>query len=349
MKEYYLSVIDGTKKGLLAAMLRRFLEGLSFFYSAGIRLRRYCFDKGHAAARELPVPVVSVGNLTWGGTGKTPLVIELAKKVEAMGKKPLVLTRGYGNDEAKELMENLSPIPVGVGTDRVKTAWKYLTKGKYDIVICDDAFQHWKIDRDWDILAVNAFEPFGTGFLIPRGNLREPLEAFRRAQTVVLTHSDKHLGDVARVKKALLEIAPHLEIAEACHEPMHFYRTVAGEIKPLEFFGHIRAVVFAGIGCPDAFRRTLEGLGIRIAKFFQFPDHHPFTREEIIEVRDFLFKENLQDAITTEKDYFRSKKILVDILDPWVLKMRMKIKVGERKIEDRLAELMKAGKLKFLD
>lgn len=348
MKKYYLSLIGNERKGPFTAFLKSVLHGLSAFYSAGVKGKRALYEKGLTRRRELPVPVISVGNLTWGGTGKTPLVIALAKMAEAMGKRPLVLTRGYGNDEALEIRENLPSVPVGVGKDRGKTGWEYLLKSKIDVVICDDAFQHWKLARDWDIVAVNVRAPFGNGFLIPRGNLREPLTALRRAQTVVLTHSDEKLTDVAGTKEAFLKIAPHLEFAEACHEPLFFYRTVADEKKNLESFRHIRAAVFCGIGSPGPFRESLEKLGVKVARFFEFPDHHRYTRKELVEIRNFLLKERLQDAITTEKDYFRSKKLLVDVLDPWVLKIEMRIKVGRERIEAHLAELIEKGKSKVI-
>jgi len=338
---YFFSVIEGTRQGWDAGLLRGILRLGSFLYGFASALPRLLYETGCFRKKRLSVPVVSVGNLTWGGTGKTPFVAELVKKVLAMGKNPLVLIRGYGEDESKMLQENFPSVRVGVGRDRARVAEHFLRDSRIDLVICDDAFQHWRLARDWDIVMVNAQSPEGNGFLIPRGNLREPFSALRRAHSVVLTHAEgiAH-SEIETLKKKLRAFSPRIDCMIANHRPLCFCRPFSGETKLPGLFRGIRAAVFSGIGFPASFRRTLEETGIVIEKFFEFPDHHRFRRTELFEIRDFLKQNGTPELITTEKDFFRSRESLRGILNPWVLKMELRISEGVERVAERLTGLL---------
>ncbi|HNV87199.1 MAG TPA: tetraacyldisaccharide 4'-kinase [Candidatus Omnitrophota bacterium] len=346
LTDYFLSVIEGSRQSLDARFLRGVLRGGSLFYGAGSAMTRALYESGSFPKKRLSVPVVSVGNLTWGGTGKTPFVAELVKRVLAAGKMPLVLIRGYGNDESKMLRENFPSIRVGVGRDRARVAERFLRDSKIDLVICDDAFQHWRLARDWDIVMMNGRSPEGNGFLIPRGSLREPVSALRRAHSVVLTHTEgMNPSEIGRLWERIRSISPGIDCIEAAHRPLCFCRPFTGETRLPESFRGVRAAVLSGIGFPVSFRKTLGEVGIETVKFFEFPDHHHFRKTELFEIRDFLGRSGVTELITTEKDFFRASESFRGILNPWVLKMELRIIQGGERLAERLAGLLEGKRL----
>ena len=342
MKGYFLSLIQGEKKDPLSQSLKFFLWLLSLVYGASVSLIRFLYESGWLRQERLPVPAISVGNLTWGGTGKTPFVIDLAKRIQLFGRKPLVLSRGYGADEWKELSFNLQHIRIGVGKDRVRIAKSLLSQEKADVVICDDAFQHWRLNRDWNIVTMNAALPFGNGFLIPRGNLRENASALKGAHTIVLTNVDRvPPNNLTQLKRKLLDHAPQAEWVETVHEPIHFYKASSKEIRALGSFRGVSTVAVSAIGSPELFSATLRDIGMNIKKSFEFPDHHFFKEKDLLPVKEFVNEASIQDVVTTEKDFFRVPELWIHMLDPWILKVRIKIISGEEKITARLLALLK--------
>lgn len=341
IREYYLSLIRGERKDPLIWALKKVLGLLGMIYGGMVQCHGALYNGGILRRQKLPVPVISVGNITWGGTGKTPLVIELAGMIQRLGKKPAVLTRGYGSDEWKEITANLPGVPVGVGRNRIQSGLEILSKERVDVMLCDDAFQHRPLERDWDIVTINAASPFGNGCLIPAGELRELPAALARAQTIVLTHVDRvSASQLAGLKEKLLHEAPQAEWVEAVHEPVHFYEAASGEIKAMESFRGKRAAAFSAVGAPRLFIETLERLEIQIVKAFEFQDHHPFTAQDITGIRDFMKQTGIETVITTEKDLFRAPELLKKSLHPWILKVRMKIVSGEEKMTARFSELL---------
>lgn len=339
--DYYLSVIRGGRKDVLSLLFKAVLNFLSVIYGQAVWCHKNTYARGILRRAKLPIPVISVGNITWGGTGKTPLVIELAKMIQRLGKRPAVLTRGYGSDEWKEITSNLPGVAVGVGKHRAQSGSGIVSRKEADIILCDDAFQHWPLKRDWDIVAVNAADPFGNGRLIPAGMLREPLSSLARAQTLVLTHTDRVGHDQLEALKAkLLKEAPHAGWAEAVHEPVCFFEAASGKLQNTEAFRGKKAVAFCAVGSPRLFMGTLKSLGIEILKSFEFPDHHAFTPLDAVQMLHFMQTNGVQTIITTEKDLSRNPVLLKEQLDPWVLKVRLKFVSGEEALNAGLSGLI---------
>ncbi len=341
MRRYFFSIIRGTKQDISSQFFRAFLFLLSFIYGWILSVRRFLYATHVFSPKHLPLPVISIGNLTWGGTGKTPFVMELANRVQFLGKNPAVISRGYGSDEWKEISANLPQVRVGIGKNRGRVASSLLAGGPVDVMICDDAFQHWALYRDWEIVLINAARPFGNGFLIPRGELRELPSELGKAQTIILTHGDQVSSDqLASLRGKLLSLAPKADLIEAIHEPLFFYRASSKEKRSLESFRGVSAIALSAIGSPESFVGNLRNLGLDVKKSFEFPDHHLFTEKDLADVRHDRDKSSIQITVTTEKDLYRGAESLVRVLDPWVLKVKMKIVKGDEIILKRLRSLL---------
>lgn len=341
MKRYFLSLLQNSKIDPFSRILRFMLLVLSWIYERGISVCRFLYQSGVLSSGRLSVPVVSVGNLTWGGTGKTPFVLELVHKAQRLGKKPVVLLRGYGADEWKELSANLPGVQIGVGKNRLRSALAILAAEKADVVIGDDAFQHWALKRDWDIVLVNAARPFGNGYLIPRGELRETPQALERAHTLVLTHVDRvSQEDLSSLRAKLSKLAPQAELVEAVHEPLFFYQASSHKKRSLESFRGVSATAFSAIGSPRLFAESLRRLELDLKTTFEFPDHYEYREKDLVAIRNYQETLSIPVVITTEKDFSRVPELVIRVLDPWVLKVKMKIVSGEEKISKRLATLL---------
>jgi tetraacyldisaccharide 4'-kinase len=344
LKQLYLAMLDESREDSVARAVRTGLDAASGAYRAAYAVTRGLYTAGWLRAERLSIPVISVGNITWGGTGKTPLVIELAKRVELLGKRPLVLSRGYGADEWREIAENLPGAVVGVGPNRARVARERLSRARFDVAILDDGFQHWPLRRDWDIVALNARSPFGNGRLVPRGELREEPAALRRAHTIVLTHADEiDASELDPLKRNLARLAPEADLAEAVHEPAYFFKPSSGTVRPVEAFRGMRAAAVSGIGCPDSFHSLLRLSGIDLVHGFAFPDHHRFSERDFNAVREVLRNENAREVIITEKDFFRCPDLWARSFDPWILRIRIRFRAGEMKLWETLEALTAPG------
>ncbi|MBI3252954.1 MAG: tetraacyldisaccharide 4'-kinase [Candidatus Omnitrophica bacterium] len=255
--------------------------------------------------RKVPAKVISIGNLTWGGTGKTPLVVKLARDMAYYGKKVAVLVRGYGKDEVAELKKNLPNIPVIVGKNRARSARQAIRRHGAEVLILDDGFQHIRLHRDLDIVNINSVLPFGNGKLIPQGILREPVAHLRRAHLFVLTKSNIGSKNVHWIRQKLLEVKPHAPIFEAVHKPMRFLDALKGRTVTLGEMKGRRVATLSGIGDPYSFEKTVENLGNEIVLAARFDDHHAYTRRELGDFFDRCRKAGVREIVTTEKDFFR--------------------------------------------
>ncbi len=234
------------------------------------------------------IPVICIGNITVGGTGKTPMVGWVVEVLKKAGKHPAILTRGYGGDEPKLLAR--FGVPVVAEPDRVKGAAIAKEKGA-DVLVMDDGFQHRRLARDLDLVLVDATDPWGDGHLLPWGKLREPREALGRAGAVVITRSDQVQPGALRVlREEIGRLAPKALLAEAVHEP------VGGEDLREK-----RVLAVCGIGNPEAFRKTLEGLGAQVT-LKAFPDHHAYTAADVVAI---VGTAGDLPVITTEKDWVK--------------------------------------------
>lgn len=345
IKNYFRLLAEDRQGGIAAQMLKPLIRGLSLFYGGGVVLLRGLYEKGILPRKRLPFPVISVGNLTWGGTGKTPLVEYLARRVIERRRTPLVLTRGYGADEVHELRSHLPGARIGVGRERYEAASRVARNERVHVAILDDGFQHWKVMRDIEIVTVNALNPFGNGKLFPRGILREPKPVLRRATLIVLTHVNL-IGakELTKLREEIRRLAPRSFLAEAYLEPLFFYRAKRRTRLSLPQLGNRRVATFSGVASPRSFQLVLARLGIKPVRNFEYGDHHAFSRAELEEIRQVSEKSEVEEIITTEKDFYRAPETITEILDPLVLAARLQISAGEEILTDRIFDLLGVGR-----
>ena len=341
VKNYFRLLAEDQQFGWGATVLRPVASTLSYVYGGAVNFLQHFYQKGVLPRRRLPFPVISVGNLTWGGTGKTPLVEYLARRVIERRRTPLVLTRGYGADEIQQLRAHLPNVRVGVGKERYKVARGMSRSERIDVAILDDGFQHWKVMRDIEIVTVNAMNPFGNGRLFPRGILREPRQALRRASVIVLTHVNLvSPEELVKLKEQIRGLAPSAFIVESYLEPLFFYRAGKRTRLSISQLANHRVSTFSAVGSPRSFQLLLSHLGIKPIRNFEFCDHHAFTREELKEIGEVSRRSEVDEIITTEKDFYRAPEVITEILDPLVLAARLQISSGEEILTDRVFRLL---------
>ena len=341
LRNYFRLVAEDRDVGGTADFMKPLLNVLSFFYGGGVAFLRTLYEKGWLPRKRLPFPVISVGNLTWGGTGKTPLVEYLARRVVERNRNPLILSRGYSLDEVNQFKDHLPGVRIGVGKERYKVARGISQSERVHVAILDDGFQHWKIQRDIEIVSVNALNPFGNGRLIPRGVLREPKEALKRAAVIVLTHVNLvGAKELENLRAELNHLAPAASLVEAFVEPLFFYRAGKRNRLSIEQLGNRRVATFSALANPRSFQLLLARQGVKPVRNFEYSDHHVFTREELEEVRLISQQSEVDEIVTTEKDFFRSQKTITEILNPLVLAARLRIASGEEILTDRMFHLL---------
>jgi tetraacyldisaccharide 4'-kinase len=299
-------------RGIAASLFRGFLGLAERPYAWVVASRNRSFDSGKSLIRRVAVPVVSVGNLSVGGTGKTPLVAWLAQWFLDRGVRVALVSRGYGaavgeaNDEARELALRLPHVPHLQNRDRHTAAQQAIERHNAQLILLDDAYQHRRLHRDLDIVLLDGLDPFGGERLLPRGLLREPLANLSRTDVVVLTRADL-VGEELRetIRRRVQQFAPHALWLEAgvrvdrllSHGSLPATANQAdadvlpAETRPAEALSAealsaetLRGLpvgAFCGIGNPAGFRRTLEGLGATIVGWREFPDHHRFDAKDI--------------------------------------------------------------------
>lgn len=318
---------DEDRAGSRITPLYTLLKLLSLPYRGAVALRNGLYDRGLFPQRRLPCPVVSVGNITVGGTGKTPMVILLAKLLREKGRRPAVLSRGYGarrkapvnvvsdgnrilmgwheaGDEPVLIARSVPGVPVLTGPRRLLTGRAAIGHHGADILILDDAFQHRALYRDLDIVLIDAASPFGNGRLLPGGPLREPAKALNRAHLLIRT------GGSRGPEQPLPEI-PEMPSFRGFHRPLGVVEGRTGRLLPAASLQGQKVCAFAGIGRPEAFRRSLNDLAPEIVSFRTFPDHHPYSLPDLDSLRRLAAKTGADRIVTTEKDGIR----LVDFPD----------------------------------
>jgi tetraacyldisaccharide 4'-kinase len=342
LQHYFLSLIRGEKRGIWAAVQRGGLRILSEPYGWAMRLRNRLYDAGWKHSRKAQAPVISVGNLTLGGTGKTPCVEYIARFYRELDLRVAILSRGYGNrdgrnDEALVLEQNLPDVPHLQGADRAALADTAVEELESEVLILDDGFQHRRLRRDLDVVLIDATDPWGQGHVFPRGLLREPVSGLRRAGAVVLTRCDQvDRQAVEKVKGRVTKTVPGIPIAESRHAPSSWINST-GERKALGEMSGRPLAAFCGIGNPQAFRRTLLNLGTNVADFRAFPDHHDYTRDDVEDLRSWARRQATDCVVvTTQKDLV---KLCLDRLGErklWALRIELRIEAGREELEERL-------------
>jgi tetraacyldisaccharide 4'-kinase len=331
--ERWRAVVRGDARDSSAAVLRRFLWAARLPYAAGVWWRNRRFDRGREIHRA-GVPVISIGNLTVGGTGKTPCVEYVARLLRGHEYQVAVLSRGYGseggrNDEAMVLEENLPDVPHYQGRDRVALARTAVEESESEVLVLDDGFQHRRLARDLDVVLIDATDPWASGYLLPRGGLREPERNLRRAGFVVLTRCDAvDEAAVAGLEGEVRQIAPDMPVARTIHAPTELWN------------GHDRLDVkglagksvgaFCGIGNPAGFRRTLADLGADVRAFREYPDHHPYSRNDVDELREWATTLPVESwLVTTQKDWVKLRVTELGGRPLWAVRVGLEFVAGK--------------------
>ena len=338
VKEYYLSILSGQQRGFIAAIVKSTLSAFTLPYLAVLSTRNALYRSDIIKSTRLPVKVISVGNITTGGTGKTPLVEFTVKYLGEIGRKVAVLSRGYGgdspsqeggdmvNDECLTLIENLQDVHVLAGRDRVKNGEKAINDLRVDCVVLDDGFQHLRLKRDLDVVVIDALNPFGGENLIPRGSLREPLQNLERADLFIISHCDQGNEQTIRsIYTKLDQINHSAPVCESIHSPVHFDNIADGSILELEWLKGKRVYALSAIGNPESFTYTLKGLGADLIKHKVFQDHHVYTKKEIDDVVSDAQTLGADAIVVTQKDIVKIRKM--NIKDANILSLKIEIKI----------------------
>ena len=358
LREVIFEERPGTRESLLRALLYAFSKG----YHAAIKTRRFLYDVRILRDSTLGVQVIAVGNLTWGGTGKTPVVEKFARELRDQGRNVAILSRGYrskppplherllnqlflrtdttpprvvsdgksllldsemAGDEPYMLASNLKDVVVLVDKNRVKSGRYAIEKFGCDTLLLDDGFQYWKLQgRRQDIVLIDRQQPFGTERLIPRGNLREPPSHLARASVIFITKSD---GNTAELRQRIAQFNPTAGIIECVHHPLYLEDVFTGQRVGLELLQGHKVASLSGIEQPGSFEDSLVRLGAELVFSKRFVDHHRFTQMDVLKAINRSKKRQAEMIITTQKDAVRFPKI--DRRDLPIYFMRVEIKI----------------------
>jgi tetraacyldisaccharide 4'-kinase len=328
---------------------------LSFFYSGIVTLRNRLYDNNIFKEVKLSCPVISVGNITVGGTGKTPCVIMLARMLKENGFRPAIISRGYGghstgpvnivSDGDKILLDSetagdepflmanvLKGIPVITGARRIITGQAAIDQLGANILVCDDAMQHRQIFRDVNLVLLDSAGLNGNYHVLPRGKLREPVEELRRASAILLTHAD----DDAMLDTQIEEVikAHGIPIFRSIHQAEDIISGDEKVQKPISELRNKDVYAFCGIANPDSFKKTLLAAGAKILFFEVFPDHHPYSAKEIEKIKKDLLKSGADYLMTTQKDAMRLQNHPEFLKMIFILRIKMEIKKTTQSFED---------------
>jgi tetraacyldisaccharide 4'-kinase len=347
----FRDLVSGRRRGLGAATLRLGLSLAEIPYTLAVRWRNRRYDTGREPIQRVPVPVVSVGNLTLGGTGKTPLVEWIARWLSRQGIRVGIVSRGYGaarggpgvearNDEALELERRLPGVPHVQNPDRVEGARHAVDRFGCQALVLDDAFQHRRLGRDLDLCLVDALEPFGFGHVFPRGTLREPPDGLRRADVVVLSRADLvTAADRRSIRATAARFAPGAAWAEAAFAPQALWNP-RGEHTAIASLADRPVAAFCGVGNPAGFRRTLENLRYRVIAFREFADHYRYTRADVESLIAWADRLDAAAVVCTSKDLV---KLDIDRLGSrplWAVSIVLNFLAGQEAVERKLIELV---------
>jgi len=317
---------------------------ISLLYGAAISLRRVFYGLHMFKRKALSCPVISIGNITLGGTGKTPTVIQIAGVLSRKGILPAVVSRGYarkdenqivivsdgssiladsktGGDEPVLIASKLSGVPVVTGKNKFQAALLAVQRFNPEVVLLDDGFQHIQLKRNLDIVLIDAGNPFGNGSLFPKGILREPLAALKRAHAVLITRADS-AGEVEKLK-ATLPLHTHARIFTSCQVPLDLIDYRSNDIKPLSSLRGAKVLALAGIARPDSFFALLQSLGAVVVTACTYPDHFDYQKSDLAAVFRQAADAKISMIVTTEKDAVRMKNMHADGI--WALRIELAI------------------------
>jgi tetraacyldisaccharide 4'-kinase len=351
-QEGYRKLISGQSNGLAAAVLRFLLGVAAIGYLLVVRLRNFLYSNGWLKTHTSDVPVISIGNITVGGTGKTPLVIWLYNLLQERNIHCAILTRGYKatqnyEDEPAILAKSCPEARVVVNPDRVTGAAEAVNDFDAKLLIMDDGFQHRRLARDLDIVAIDATCPFGYGKILPAGLLREPVASLKRADAAVITRCDQRTeAQLAQLEKELQRINPDMIIAKSIHKPICAKSMVGKEISIEELKGK-KIFAFCGIGNPDAFLDTIKGLGANLVGSKVYNDHYRYGDECLVDIYEQARQLKANLILTTQKDWFSAQYAIrnTQYEIPFAyLAVELKFTAGGDKLKELIEDAL-AGKI----
>ena len=371
LETFALEVIFEQRRGKRAAALRSLLYLLSRVFGMIVRLRLFLYNSRIIRDSTLGVQVIAVGNITVGGTGKTPVVEKFARALQDEGRKVAILSRGYrsnpgplprrflnklllredttpprivsdgkslllnsetAGDEPYMLATNLKDVVVLVDKDRVKAGRYAIQKFGCDILLLDDGFQYWRLrGRRRDVVLIDCQQPFGNESLLPRGTLREPPRHLRRANYIFITKSD---GDTARLRARIHKHNSKAKIIECVHHPLYYEDVFTGERHGLDFIEGKKIATLSGIAQPESFEQSLVKMGADLVYAKRFADHHRFTQQEMLNAINRAKKRQADIILTTQKDAVRFPKLDRRDLPIYFMRVEIKILTGAKDFQD---------------
>lgn len=317
-EETYRRIVSGSDQGIVAVLLRVPLGIAGILYGLIMSVRNVLYDRGLLTSHSAGVPVICIGNLTTGGTGKTPLVIWLCNYLQGKGIKCAILTRGYRthsgqmSDEPALLAKACNDVPVIVNSDRAAGAQKAVEKYQAQLLIMDDGFQHRRLRRDLDIVAIDATCPFGYGKVLPGGLLRESVNGLKRAGAVIITRSDQvDQGILNQIEEQIQTLAPGIPVGRTQHQhrcgvTFGNERLEIAELRSRKLFA------FCGIGNPDAFFSSLRQSGLQVAATKTFDDHHLYSPSDIESLFTQARECGADTILCTQKDWVKCALLVQD-------------------------------------
>jgi tetraacyldisaccharide 4'-kinase len=368
---FFLEVIFEERRDFRANLTRGFLFGGSKLFQVAVKIHRWLINVRIFRDKTLGVQVIAIGNLTLGGTGKTPVVEKFARELRDAGRNVAILSRGYrskpppfhvwllnkillredqtpprvvsdgksllldsemAGDEPYMLASNLKDVVVLVDKDRVKSGRYAIEKFGCDTLLLDDGFQYWRLrGRRHDVVLVDRQQPFGNEHLFPRGTLREPHSHLARAHTIFITKSD---GNTSELRERIGKLNPTAAVIECIHSPLYFEDVFSGERRGLDFLRGKKVASLSGIAQPEGFEQSLVKLGAELVYSKRFADHHRFTQQEILNVINRGKKRAAEIIITTQKDAVRFPKIDRRDLPIYFMRVEIKIVSGANDFQD---------------
>ena len=371
LETFVLEVIFEERHDFKARLTRGFLFGGSKVFQVAVKIRRWLYNWRILRDKTLGVQVIAIGNLTVGGTGKTPVVEKFARELRDAGRNVAILSRGYrskpvplhkkflnkillredhtpprivsdgksllldsemAGDEPYMLASNLKDVVVLVDKDRVKSGRYAIEKFGCDTLLLDDGFQYWDLrGRRHDVVLIDRQQPFGNEHLLPRGTLREPPSHLARAHTIFITKSD---GNTGALRERIARLNSTAAVIECVHHPLYFEDVFSGERQGLDFLAGKKVASLSGIAQPEGFEQSLVKLGGELVYSKRFADHHRFTQQEILNAINRGKKRQAGIIITTQKDAVRFPKIDRRDLPFYFMRVEIKIVAGANDFQD---------------
>ncbi|MEI7532973.1 MAG: tetraacyldisaccharide 4'-kinase [Verrucomicrobiae bacterium] len=371
LETFVLQVIFEERHDWKANLTRAALFGSSKIFQVAVKIRRWLYNIRILRDKTLGVQVIAIGNLTVGGTGKTPVVEKFARELRDAGRNVAILSRGYrskpaplhtrlvnkillredqtpprvvsdgksllldsemAGDEPYMLASNLKDVVVLVDKDRVKSGRYAIQKFGCDTLLLDDGFQYWDLrGRRHDVVLIDRQQPFGNEHLLPRGTLREPPSHLARAHTIFITKSD---GKTAELRERIARLNSTAAVIECIHQPLYFEDVFTGERKGLDLLTGKKVASLSGIAQPESFEQSLVKLGGELVYSKRFADHHRFTQQEILNAINRAKKRQAEIIVTTQKDAVRFPKIDRRDVPFYFMRVEIKIVAGANDFQD---------------